>query len=125
MEDEKSIIAQLPVLQSQEPPLQSGMLTHDVAGVGCVADPRSGSGFPVTGQYVGASDVLQGVPKGHIAPIIETDGTVRKVPAFICSDLLAYPALSIAPFLHLTSSRDWDATISVGAGILALKDFKT
>ena len=119
LEDEKSIIAQLPVLQSQEPPLQSGMLTHDVAGVGCVADPRSGSGFPVTGQYVGASDVLQGVPKGHIAPIIETDGTVRKVPAFICSDLLAYPALSIAPFLHLTSSRDWDATISVGAGILA------
>ncbi len=119
LKDEKSIIAQLPVLQSQEPPLQSGTLTHDVAGVGCVADPRSGSRFPATGQYVGASDVFLRVPKGHIAPIIETDGTVRKVPAFICSDLLAYPALSIAPFFHLTSSQDWDATISFGAGIFA------
>ena len=121
LKDEKSIIAQLPVLQLQEPPLKSGSLTHAVTGIGCNIGADSGPALPEAGQFIGASDALVGVPKGHIAPIIETDGTVRKVPAFICSDQVAYPALAITPFFQLTSYEGWSATISEGAGIFEPK----
>ena len=116
LQDQKSIIAQLPVLQTQDPPLESGLLTHSVSGVGCELEEQ-GSNFPGTDQFIGASGALVGVPKGHIAPIIEADGTVRKVPAFICSDQVAYPALAISPFFQLMSDRAWEATISLGAGL--------
>lgn len=35
---------------------------------------------------------------GHITPLIDDDGVVRRLPAVICHDNVAYPALSIAGF---------------------------
>ncbi|OUU02572.1 MAG: hypothetical protein CBB92_02750 [Flammeovirgaceae bacterium TMED32] len=116
LQDQKSIIAQLPVLQIQDPALKSGLLTHSVSGVGCDLGGQ-GYSFPVTNQFIGASDALVGIPKGHIAPIIETDGSVRKVPAIICSGQAAYPALAISPFFQLTQDSVWEATISPGVGL--------
>ena len=118
LKGEKSIVAQLPVLQLQEPPLQSGSLTHAVTGIACDIYEQSGVGFPVTDQFVGTSDTLSAVPKGHIAPIIEADGAVRKVPAFICSNQVAYPALAITPFFQLASFDNWVGAVSRGEGLL-------
>ncbi len=92
-----------------------------MTGVVCSSGGAFGADFPAAGQFIGASDALVGVPKGHIAPIIETDGTVRKVPAFICSDQVAYPALAVTPFFQLTSPHDWSATISPGDGVFEPK----
>jgi len=111
LENRSSIIAQLPVIQAQSSPLQSGLLTHPVNGFRC-ANQGPESGFPSTDNFIGASGALESVPKGHIAPIIERDGSVNRLPALICADSKAYPALAITPFLQLTNSNDWGVRVS-------------
>jgi CHASE2 domain-containing sensor protein len=112
----KSVIAQLPVLQQQNEALRSGSLTSPVSGVSC----SSGEGeakFPVVSDFVGSSDVFASIPKGHIAPIIDADGAVRKVPALVCVQGQAYPALALASFFQLVSSESWQAETASGSGI--------
>ena len=88
----KSVIAQLPVLQQQNEALRSGSLTSPVSGVSCLSGEGEAK-FPVVSDFVGSSDVFASIAKGHIAPIIDADGAVRKVPALVCVQGQAYPAL--------------------------------
>jgi len=39
------------------------------------------------------------VTSGHISPIIDSDGAVRRVPAFVCWQGLSYPSLTLAGLL--------------------------
>jgi CHASE2 domain-containing sensor protein len=114
---EKSIIAQLPVLQAQNEALRSGNLTSPVAGVSCLS-ATEGFQFPAANDFIGSSDAFATVPKGHIAPIIDTDGAVRKIPAFVCVQGEAFPALALAPFFQLFSSESWEASTVDGSGVL-------
>ena len=116
LEGQKSIVAQLPILQSQDGSLESGGLTHSVSGIECISDGGH-LPFPTSGQFIGAHSMLGGVPKGHIAPIIDRDGSVRRVPAFVCSDTRAYPALAVSPFFQMTSPSRWEAEIVDGQGL--------
>ena len=110
----KSVIAQLPVLQRQNEALRSGSLTSPVSGVSCTGEAK----FPLVNDFIGSSDVFSSVPKGHIAPIIDADGAVRKVPALVCVQGQAYPALALATFFQLVSAENWQAEITEGSGIL-------
>tara|TARA_B100001250_G_scaffold320967_1_gene283930 strand:- start:25391 stop:27406 length:2016 start_codon:yes stop_codon:yes gene_type:complete len=119
LRNEGAIIAQLPVLQSQDSPLQSGALTHPLGGIAC-GDATTGSFLPGADSYIASSDLFAAVPKGHIAPVIDPDGAIRKVPALICNSGLAYPALALAPFLQLMNAgEEWSADIADGEGLLA------
>ena len=113
---DKSIVAQLPVLQEQNTntPIQSGMLTNPVSGVSC---SNGGAQFPIANDFIGTSGVFSSVPKGHIAPIIDSDGAIRKVPALVCAGGEAFPALALAPFFQLVSSENWQAEILPGSGV--------
>jgi CHASE2 domain-containing sensor protein len=116
--DGKSIIAQLPVLKSQNETLRSGVLTNPVTGLSC-SDGGGGLKLPVANDFIGSSDVFASVPKGHIAPIIDADGAVRKVPALVCVDGEAFPALALAPFFQLINSEEWEAETIAGSGIFS------
>jgi len=117
-ENQKSIVAQLPVLQPLDSELKSGTLTHALRGASCDIQTQSVM-FPKAENFIGASDTLASIPKGHIAPVIDSDGSVRKLPAVICFGENAYPALAIAAFLQLGSEDSWVAEVSAGDGIFA------
>ena len=110
----RGIMAQLPILEAQDAPIRSGIITHSLTGLSC-----EGSALLTTDSYLGASGIFRGVAKGHITPVIDPDGAVRKVPAVICVDGEALPALAIAPLLELTGGSEWKASISKDSGFLS------
>ena len=117
-DQQRSIVAQLPILQPQAEALRSGILTNPVTGISCSKEGRVGQ-FPEAINFIGSSDVLSPVPKGHIAPIIDSDGSVRKIPAIVCVDGMAFPALALAPFFQLVGSEPWRAEANARSGILS------
>ena len=98
-EQERSIIAQLPILQSQSENIQTGTLTHSASGISCQVSEGAGQ-FPEAVSFIGSSNLFSPVPKGHIAPIIDSDGSVRRIPAMVCVDGKAFPALALSPFFR-------------------------
>ena len=90
-------------------------MTHPLIGPSC-----EGSDLLATDSYLAASDSFRSVAKGHITPIIDPDGAIRKVPAAICIDGQAFPALAIAPLLQLArDGSDWEASIRKESGLLS------
>ena len=112
----RSVLAQLPVIQSNDS-LRSGTLTHSMSGISCGDQTQDGY-FPVAENFIGANNSLINIPKGHITPIIDSDGAIRKIPAVVCVDNEPYPALSIAPFFHVINTQPWEASISERGGLL-------
>ncbi len=102
-----AVLAQLPVLQSEEP-VRTGGLTHPLAGLQC------GAGLPRTDRYLAADGAFAGIPKGHIAPLVASDGSVRKTPAAICVDGEGYPALALSAWLTAVGAGNWSATLIDG-----------
>jgi adenylate cyclase len=48
---------------------------------------------------------------GHITPVVDADGAVRKIPGLICFEGKAYPALSVAALAAATGSQpQWVST---------------
>ena len=106
-----AVLAQLPVLQSREP-VQTGSLTHPLAGLQC------GAGLPQTDRYLAADSIFAGIPKGHIAPLVSSDGAVRKTPAAVCVEGEGYPALALSAWLTAVQAENWSATLIDGNGLL-------
>ncbi len=80
--------------------VQSGTLSGAQAGVGpCPASSQAAFG------YIGneASIAQSFAATGHLTPIIDGDGAVRKVPAWVCFNGQSYPALSVAAMMQLGS----------------------
>lgn len=104
-----SVLAQVPVLQSNQV-VQSGQITHPLSGITC-----SGSGqLPSTPNFLAPNSRFAAIPKGHITPIISSDGAVRKTPAVICVNGQAYPALALTSLLQATGSEQWAASLQAG-----------
>jgi adenylate cyclase len=108
-----AVLAQVPHLQSEQL-ARVGTMSHAVSAVSCSADASgAGSGItlPSTENYTASHAGFSGISKGHIAPILASDGSIRKIPALICVDGLPYPALAISALLEATNSVDWSASI--------------
>ncbi len=105
-----AVLAQMPVLQSGQP-VQAGVMTHPLAGLQCAA------GLPQTGRYLAANGAFAGIPKGHITPVISSDGSVGKTPAAICVDGEGYPALALSGWLTAVQADNWSATMVDGGGL--------
>ena len=63
-EKEKSIIAQLPIIQQQSDRLQTGSLSHAVSGISC--EGSESVEFPRASGFIGSSTLLSPIPKGHM-----------------------------------------------------------
>ena len=87
-----------------------------MTGAACASSGQEGI-FPSAENFIGASESLGAVPMGH-TPIIESDGSVRKLPAIICVEGDAIPALAITPLLQLTGADNWSISISENNGFL-------
>jgi len=79
--------------------VKSGALTGGLPGP-CAASSQEAFGFIGNEAYIGAGFALT----GHLTPVIDPDGSVRKVPAFVCYQGQSYPALSVAALMQLGQS---------------------
>ncbi|TFH75456.1 adenylate/guanylate cyclase domain-containing protein [Gammaproteobacteria bacterium LSUCC0112] len=103
-----AVIAQQPVIQSNQQ-VQTGLLTHALTGVSCDATSTATS-------YIASHSGLANIAKGHIAPIVDSDGSLRKIPAFVCVDGQSYPTLVISALLQATQASSWQASVTEGRG---------
>ena len=110
-----SVIAQLPVLLSGQA-IKEGVLSHPVDAESCLYLKIS---FPIYRKFIGASPILSDVPKGHIAPLIDSDGAVRKMPALVCVGDRLYAALPVAPFFAAFGTDSWDVNIELADGLFS------
>jgi len=104
-----AVLAQVPVLQSDQQ-VRTGMMTHPLTGVNCGPDAATAS------SYIASHSGFAAISKGHITPLVADDGSVRKVPAYICVDNLAYPALAISALLQAVNAPAWNGTVSSNDG---------
>lgn len=103
-----AVLAQIFSLEQVTP--AAGELQGAMAGIGC-AQP-----IPEAAGYIGNTPALKSAA-GHITPRISADGAVRKLPALVCYDGKAYPALGIATLLQATDAHD-GFTLSSRGGLL-------
>ncbi len=103
-----AVLAQIFSLDNVTP--AAGQLQGAMAGVGCVPPVPEAAGF------IGNTPALQAAA-GHITPRIAPDGAVRKIPALVCRDGQAYPALGLATLMQATGARDGFGLFP-GAGLL-------
>jgi class 3 adenylate cyclase len=92
-------------------------MTHPLSGISCDS-ADGGIQLPLASGYLAPHSGFASVPKGHITPVISTDGAVRKSPAIICADGQAYPALALAAFLQVSNFSPWQASIVPGSSLL-------
>jgi len=102
-----AVLAQMPVLDSSQT-LRTGVLSHAVSGVSCA------DGLASTSNYLANNASFAAIPKGNITSILSADGAIRKMPALICVDGNAYPALPISAFLQALNTQVWGASVTAG-----------
>lgn len=95
-----AVLSQVPDLQNSGEVIRSGELSHPLSGVSC-------DNVPQAQNFVGNAPVFSGIAKGHIAPWVDNDGAVRKVPAVVCVDGQSYPAIGISALLQATGAASW------------------
>jgi len=110
-----AVLAQVPALQSNQA-LRTGVLTHPLSGVSCNSE-TSGIQLSTAQGFVAPNAGLAAIPKGHISPILASDGAFRKIPAIVCVDDNPYPALALSGLLQATNSPDWAVSITPGDSI--------
>jgi adenylate cyclase len=104
-----AVLAQVPVLQSDQQ-VKTGAMTHPLSGVSCSAG--GSDSLSTASSYIASHSGFATIPKGHITPLVANDGSVRHVPAFICVDNQAYPALAISALLQAVNAPAWNVTVT-------------
>jgi adenylate cyclase len=107
----RGLLGQAFALQSDQL-VQTGQLTHPLQGLVCNAQSSAATG------YVANNPAFADIAKGHITPVVDSDGAVRKVPAYICNNGRPYPALALGTFLQATGDQAWNTTMMAGDGWL-------
>jgi len=101
-----AVISQVPVLGINQAAglapetIRAGQMMGSLAGIQC----SNASGLMSTSSFLAPHAGFNGVAKGHIAPVVNGDGSITKQPAVVCVDGLAYPALVLSALLEATGS---------------------
>jgi CHASE2 domain-containing sensor protein len=117
-----AVISQIPVLSENSADSQSiqniqlGALTHPLTGISCSDQAGSGNSFPNSNSYIAANAGFAGVVKGHIAPLVNPDGSISKQPAVVCLEGAPYPALALAA-LHQASLAGGQSNAEIPAKV--------
>ncbi len=92
--------------------VQNGVLAGQEGSGPCSVSAQTGFGF-----IGNAADLAPSFARvGHLTPVIDPDGAVRQVPAFVCFEGKSYPALSLAGLMQIGSST---ASVSQATAPLA------
>lgn len=100
-----SLLGMLPVLQGNQT-LQTGQLAQGLtehqglAQAYCqAATPLVNSPLPNTQNFLGNAPAFAQQSQGHLAPLVDKDGIIRKQPPLVCINGQAYPSLTLAALL--------------------------
>lgn len=101
-----SVIAQLFALHPQHN-VQTGTLTGALSAMGATGPGSCPPGTPIAHGYMAptASLLSAGQGVGHITPVVDPDGTIRRVPALICHQGQTYPALVVSALAAATGAQ--------------------
>ena len=101
-----SVIAQLFALHPQHN-VQTGRLTGALSTMGATGPGSCPPGTPNAHGYMAptASLLSAGQGVGHITPVVDPDGTIRRVPALICHQGQTYPALVVSALAAATGAQ--------------------
>lgn len=77
------------------------------------AQPHPPQALGYLSNHIGLTPARQ----GHINPVIDQDGNVRRIQALICRNLACYPTLTLAAYLSMTDAAR--LRIEVGKGLLS------
>ncbi len=106
-----TVISQLFALSPQAQ-VKSGQLAGAMGTCPTSNSATQPFGTPAFG-YMGAESALaqSSAGVGHITPIIDADGNIRRVPAVVCYEGQAYPALAVASLAAATGAQPvWHTT---------------
>ncbi len=106
-----SVISQLFALSPQAQ-LKSGELAGAMGNCSPNNSAQNPLGTPAFG-FMGAQTLLtqSSAGVGHITPIVDADGSIRRVPAVVCYEGQAYPALAVAGLAAATGAQPvWHKT---------------
>jgi CHASE2 domain-containing sensor protein len=101
-----AVISQVPVLDVNQAPglapetIRAGQMMGSLAGIQC----SEGAGLMSTASFLAPHAGFNGIAKGHIAPVVNGDGSISKQPAVVCVDGQAYPALALSALLEATGA---------------------
>jgi CHASE2 domain-containing sensor protein/class 3 adenylate cyclase len=93
LQNSPSVLAQIPVLSAGDS-ISVGELSGAIAGMRCH------SALPVTNNYLTNNSNYISIPQGHITPIVDSDGMIRKQPPLICVQDHVLPSLSLQALLQ-------------------------
>ncbi len=101
-----SVLAQLFALNPQHT-VQTGTLSGALAAQGAAGPSSCPPGTPNAYGYMAptASLLAKGQGVGHITPVVDPDGTIRRVPALICHQGQTYPALVVSALAAATGTQ--------------------
>jgi adenylate cyclase len=103
-----SVIAQVFAL-NPDAQLKSGQLASalDFAGKTNPCGPSAASTLTQAYGFMGALPLLSqsSAAVGHITPIVDSDGSIRRVPALVCFQGQTYPSLAVAALAAATGSQ--------------------
>ena len=103
-----TVISQLFALSPQAQ-LKSGQLASAMGACPANSQANAGNlpfGTPAFG-FMGAETMFaqSSAGVGHITPIVDSDGSIRRVPAVVCYEGQAYPALAVASLAAATGAQ--------------------
>lgn len=103
-----NVLAELFAIRN-ESNLRMGQLVGELAQPGCTAPA------PVATGYIANIANLHN-RAGHISPVLDEDGTVRRIPAIVCYGGHSYPTLSLAAVGALSPTDVNEPAISFARG---------
>ncbi len=109
-----SVLAQIPILD-QSSGVRTGVMSGEILGMRCQPP------IPSTSNFLANHAGYANIPKGHITPIVDSDGMIRKQPPLICVQGEVYPSLSIQALLQNLPINQTDKPIQIlkGEGFLS------
>ena len=112
-----TVIAQLFAL-SPDSQVKSGTLAGalPLTATSAVCGPSATSPFTPAYGFMGVQPLLaqSNASVGHITPILDTDGSIRRVPSMVCFEGQAYPALAVAGLAAATGAQPVVRTNKLG-----------
>ena len=100
-----TVISQLFAL-NPESRVKSGQLASALSTAGSPNPTCPAASTPAFGYMAAAPAFAQSSQAvGHITPIVDADGSIRRVPAVVCYEGNAYPALAVAALSAATGAQ--------------------
>lgn len=88
-----TVLGQVPILAADSP-VQAGAMSGALEGMRCQPP------MPSAQSYLANHSSFSGLSAGHITPIVESDGSIRRQPPLVCVQGRVFPSLPLQAFLQ-------------------------